>query len=206
MRRIKSSPIVHFLSLWHLLSAWHFLNLWRARLWLPALSLVISACTSAPQVVQDDWPADIPTRAYFHQVYEQDKANMAIQTEEEYLTWVVRFYHGWELYRRGWNRMTDELLVEIHDPVQAADAKLKTEHLGMMIAGEWAKKVDERTIFTRHVAIWGNALLESIDRGNAVDLINRVSADVAQLLAHKIQPDLITAGRYFPQDASDPFL
>ena len=169
-----------------------------------AVSL-ISACTSN-RVSDADWPKDIPPRAYFLKVYHADAVNKKIQTEEEYFTWILRFYNGWELYRRGWVKMTNELMEQLHDPQQAQEVRHKIDRIGKLVSGEWAKKSDTRTIYLRHVSVWGNALLESLDRNEALPLINRINQDVDDLLAHRISVDVITAERYYPRDEDDPFL
>lgn len=169
------------------------------------LTLIISACTNR-QISEDTWPRDIPSRAYFLKVYQADHNNQKIQTEEEYFTWILRFYNGWELYRRGWVKMTAELMEQVQDPSQAKEIKFKIDRIGRLVSGEWAKKADTRTIYLRHVAIWGNALLESLDRNEALPLINRINQDVEDLLAQRIGADVITADRYYPQDENDPFL
>lgn len=177
--------------------------------WMAILILASSlfACSSNKIVRQADaWPSDMPSRAYFLKIYETDEANKKIQTKEEYLTWIVRFYSGWELYRRGWIKMTDELVAQVDDPGQVKEIRYKVDRIGRLVSGEWAKKSDTRTIYLRHVSIWGNALLESLDRNEALPLVNRVNQDVDDLLAHRIRADIITAERYFPADENDPFL
>jgi hypothetical protein len=154
----------------------------------------------------DQWPSNIPPRSYFLKVYGEDPDNKRIQTQEEYLTWILRFYNGWELYRRGWVKMTHELVTQVEDPRQINEITEKMERIGRLVSGEWAKKTDKRTIYVRQVSIWGNALLESIDRNEPLSLVTRVNQDVDDLLAHKINPDIITADRYFPPDENDPFL
>ena len=166
---------------------------------------LLSACTSN-RISEEQWPKDIPPRAYFLNVYQADSVNKKIQTEEEYFTWILRFYNGWELYRRGWIKMTDELMEQIHNPQQAQEVRYKIDRIGRLVSGEWAKKSDTRTIYLRHVAVWGNALLESLDRNEALPLINRINGDVDDLLAHRISVDVITAERYYPRDEDDPFL
>jgi hypothetical protein len=176
----------------------------------PAILILVSslfACSSNKIVRQADiWPNAMPSRAYFLKVYDADEANKKIQTQEEYLTWIVRFYSGWELYRRGWIKMTDELVAQVKDPAQVKEIRYKIDRIGRLVSGEWAKKSDTRTIYLRQVSIWGNALLESLDRDQALPLINRVNQDVDDLLAHRINADIITAERYFPADKDDPFL
>ena len=177
---------------------------------LMAVLLLVSglfACSSNKIARKtDSWPSNMPSRAYFLEVYEADHANKKVQTQEEYLTWIVRFYSGWELYRRGWIKMTNELIEQVEDPSQVDEIRQKVDRIGRLVSGEWAKKSDTRTIYLRHVSIWGNALLESLDRNEALPLINRVNQDVDDLLAHRIKADVITAERYFPADEDDPFL
>jgi len=171
------------------------------------LATSLFACSSTKIARQADaWPSDMPSRAYFLKIYNADETNKKIQSQEDYLTWIVRFYSGWELYRRGWIKMTDELVAQVKDPSQEKEIRQKVDRIGRLVSGEWAKKSDTRTIYLRNVSIWGNALLESLDRDEALPLINRVNQDVDDLLAHKISADIITAERYFPPDEDDPFL
>lgn len=172
---------------------------------LALFTLILSACTSN-QVTEERWPQDMPPRAYFLQVYQADAKNQKIQSEEEYFTWIIRFYKGWELYGRGWLKMTDELMAEVKDSDQSEEIHYKINRIGKLVSGEWAKKSDTRTIYLSHVSVWGNALLESLDRKEALPLINRINQDVDDLLAHRISVDVITAERYYPQDENDPFL
>lgn len=172
---------------------------------LIALTSTLFAC-GTHRATQDTWPEGMPSRAYFVKVYEADKINKQIQTKDEYLTWILRFYNGWELYRRGWIKMTNELVEQVEDPQQVTEIRYKINRIGRLVSGEWAKKSDTRTIYLRHVSIWGNALLESLDRDQALPLINQVNQDVDDLLAHRIKPEVITADRYFSADEDDPFL
>lgn len=176
---------------------------------LLALMVLVSSlfgCSTQKLARDENWPATMPERAFFVKAYEADEANKKVQAQQEYLTWIVRFYNGWELYGRGWTKMTNELLVQIDDPAEAKEIKTKVDRIGRLVSAEWAKKSDTRTIYLRHVSIWGNALLESLDRDQALELVNRVNQDVDGLLAHKIKPAVITAERYFPANEEDPFL
>jgi len=168
------------------------------------IATLISACSSH-KIVDKPWPQEMPSRSYFTKIYNADKENKLIQTEEDYLKWIVRFYNGWELYRRGWIKMTDELMAQVDNPAEAEEIKFKIDRIGRLVSGEWAKKSEARTIYLRHVSIWGNSLLESLDRGEPLPLINRINQDVDDLLAHKIHPDTITADRYYASDENDPF-
>lgn len=177
---------------------------------LLAFAMLVSslfACSNTQKLARNEnWPNTMPPRNYFVKAYEADEINREIQTQQEYMTWIVRFYNGWELYGRGWTKMTNELLEQVEDPTEAKEIKHKIDRIGRLVSAEWAKKSDTRTIYLRHVSIWGNALLESLDRDQALELVTRVNQDVDDLLAHKINPGVITAERYFPADEDDPFL
>lgn len=176
---------------------------------LLALILLASslfACSTSKIAQEQHWPESMPPRSYFVNAYEADAINKELQTQQEYMTWIVRFYNGWELYGRGWTKMTNELLEQIDNPTEAVEIKAKIDRIGRLVSAEWAKKSDTRTIYLRHVSIWGNALLESLDRDQALELVTRVNQDVDDLLAHRIKPAVITAERYFPADEDDPFL
>ena len=105
---------------------------------------------------------------------------------------------------KDWTKMTDELLAQIDDPAEAQEIRLKMDRIGRLVSSEWAKKSDARRIYLRQVSIWGNALLESLDRDQALELVTQVDRDVDDLLAHKIKPAIITAERYFAADEEDP--
>src|SRR5690606_25037101 len=104
---------------------------------------------------------------------------------DNYLMWVVRFYQGWKIYPRGWLRMTNELLETVDDPQLVEQISIRMADLGQTICGEWAKKSDERRIYTSHVAAWGNALLEAMARGEELQLISSIQRDVDSLLARE---------------------
>ena len=168
------------------------------------LVLFLTACATQTASISD-WPRDIPPRAYFVAVYDADQRNQQVQTLNEYLVWVKRYYHGWELYRRGWNDVTEDLVTQMEDPVKAEEVRTKMDSIGRSIAGEWSKKSKSRKIFTRQVAIWGNALVESMNRGEELKLLNAVSGDVNGLLARQIPTDAITDDRYYLADENDIF-
>jgi hypothetical protein len=178
------------------------INKLRTILGISLYLFLISACTH----LKDQWPDQVPSRTQFVKTYNSDSVNKSIQTQQEYMLWVQRFYLGWEIYKRGWLKMTDELLAEIDDPQQQKIIEKKMRSLGLKISREWAKKSKQRRIYTRHVAIWGNALLESLDKGESLLLIDKVNEDVNALLAHKLEPKMITENRYYQQDENNPFL
>jgi hypothetical protein len=164
--------------------------------------LLISGCVSHPPQ-QASWPTDIPPRDYFVASYEADVDNKATEDLDEYLLWVIRFYKGWELYGNGWSKVTRDSLHGVTDPVVAQEIKTKMDLIGQGIASEWPKNKKDRRIFTRHIVVWGNALVEAIKRDQELPLINRVLADVNGLVEHKVAVEDIKAERYFPRDKDD---
>lgn len=164
--------------------------------------LLLTACVSRPPQ-QADWPKDIPSRDYFVAQYEADEDNKASEDLNEYLLWVIRFYKGWELYSNGWTKVTQDSLHGVKDPLVAQEIKTKMDLIGQGIASEWPKNKKDRRIFTRHIVVWGNALIEGIKRDQELSLINRVLADVNGLIAYQVAVDDIKAERYFPRDKGD---
>jgi hypothetical protein len=166
--------------------------------------LLLTACAShAPK--EEHWPVDMPARAVFVGEYDADILNREGQDLEEYLLWVMRFYKGWELYHNGWSQVIDDSLIGIKDPAVAQEIKTKMEFIGSSIAREWAKNKKGRCILTRHVVVWGNALIESIKRNERLTLIDKVLADVTALLDKKLSLDDVKAERYYPKDKDDIF-
>ncbi len=159
----------------------------------------LSGCATRPPQ-EANWPTDIPTREFFIAHYESDLENKAGQDVDEYLLWVIRFYKGWELYRNGWTKVTEDSLHGVTDPALIQEIRTKMGLIGEGIACEWAKNKKDRRILTRHVVVWGNALIESIKRDQELALINRVLADVNGLLLKQIALDDVKAERYFPRD------
>ena len=161
--------------------------------------MVLTACGTLP-VKGPIWPAELPKYDYFLNLYQRDTVNASIQPQDQYLSWVIRFYQGWELYPKGWNDITQDVLLSIKAPALAGDVKDKMVGLGLSIAGEWAKNNETRIINTRHVAIWGNALLKSLQQGETLEIIDRVAADVQDLISKRISADVITENRFYVEE------
>lgn len=161
---------------------------------LLAMTLTMS-CVRAP-VERVEWPDDLPPMDYYVRVYEQDRENKAVQTREKYLQWVVRFYKGWKLYQDGWDRTTRDVLHGIEDGAKKDRMKGKMHHLGKLISAEWAKNSGNRRIRSRELSIWGQALLEAMDRGREEALIDQVTRDVSALLSGNLKPTRVNLKRY----------
>ncbi len=178
------------------------INALRSLFTLIFVLLFTSGCSN----LKDQWPDQMPKRSLFLKAYHADTENKQIQTREEYLLWIQRFYLGWEIYRNGWLKVTNQLLEETTNQQDRKIIEKKMQQIGFKISCEWAKKNKHRQIFTRHVSIWGNALLESLDRNEPLTLIDKVNADVDALLLHQLHPKAITENRYYAQDENNPFL
>ena len=169
------------------------------RLFLVIILAALQAC-SANQATETAWPDELPPHEYFLNLYQQDSTNNNIQNLDQYMTWVIRFYQGSELYPNGWNSVTQTLLLGIKDLESANGVEDKMARLGLLISGEWAKNNSTRLINTRHISIWGNALLKSLEHGETLELIDRVTADVEDLLASRISSDVITENRFYAEE------
>lgn len=161
--------------------------------------LLMSACAELVKTAPN-WSDDLPQYSYFYNEYQRDSINSKIQPLDQYLTWVERFYHGWELYPNGWNTIKQDLLQRITDQAFASEVAQKMDDLGLSISQEWAKNNDTRIINTRHVSIWGNALVKSLQHGETLEIIARINADVQDLVLKNISADLITENRFYAED------
>lgn len=164
------------------------------------LSLVCAACARAP-VKTIEWPDDLPPLDYYENVYEQDRRNQDLQAREKYLTWVIRFYEGWDLYQDGWRVTTRDVLLAIDDEDTRERVESKLFYLGKLMSSEWAKESPQRAIQTRELSIWGQALVKAMDREREEQLVDRVTHDVEALLARELDRTDIELSRYFEASA-----
>lgn len=159
--------------------------------------LAITSCSTAPN--KEQWPTNIPTRDTFVNYYNQDIAHQEALAEEDYLTWVHRFYFGWELYRRGWVRATQELVDSLENEADKPLAKQLMTDIGNRIAPEWAKDKRFHLIKTRHIVIWGNTINAAITKKEQMKILPRILNDVDALLDKQLSASVIQANRYYPQ-------
>lgn len=164
--------------------------------------IAIVSCVRTP-TTHENWPQSLPPLSYFLDIYEADEVNQAVQSQNNYLLWVKRFYQGSKLYSDGWESITQDLLLNIEDPGELTVVRYKMDHLGKLISGEWSKISTKRSIYSRDLSIWGQALLESIERQDEEKLIDQVTQDVEAMLAGDIKPKTISIKRYY--DIEDEF-
>jgi hypothetical protein len=162
-------------------------------------TLLIASCSSAPN--KDQWPNSLPSRAFFTDYYARDIANQQAITEHTYLTWIHRFYFGWELYSRGWLQATEEFEDSMKIAKDKPIAKRLMLETGRRIAPEWAKNKQHSVITTRHIVIWGNSINASIVNKNQMDTLTKIFNDVNALLERRMQPKEIIAERYYVTQA-----
>lgn len=162
-------------------------------------TVLIAACSTAPS--ESQWPSNIPARSVFTDYYAQDHKHQEALNEQGYLTWVHRFYFGWELYRRGWLQATQELVDSLPTEEEKAIGKERMETIGNLIAPEWAKDKRYHLISTRHLSIWGNTLNDAVIHKEQLLKLDSILADVQGLLSKEIAAKEITAERYYPQQA-----
>jgi hypothetical protein len=124
-----------------------------------------------------------------------DAANQEIQSEDEYLLWVQRFYEGFNTVP-GWFDLTRQVLARVPAAEQAA-VSAQLAALGVTIGGEWAKDNSVRRIDTSTVATWRDALQEALSRMELNAYLMRLNDDIAGLLAGTLTSDDITFERYY---------
>ena len=145
--------------------------------------------------ILEDWPDTVPDQAVFIQAWQQDRENRNLQSNVEYLNWVVRFYEGGELMSMGWNDMTPAILHGLA-PEQMQQATRQRDQLGRAIAAEWAKDNEVREIDTAMLSLWGDLMIAAPEPSQRLAAMEMISRDVEKLLSGRLSPELITEQRY----------
>ena len=158
--------------------------------------LLLGACVSVPEK-EASWSSAWPPESLFEAAYEAELDNQAVQSADNYMRWIRRFYQGWTFYSEGWDWLTDRVLVGIDDDAQRQQITQHMYSMGMRISREWAKSSDHRVINTRHLLVWGEALKLSAARDQELWLAVKVSADIDRLLAFELDPSMIKSSRYY---------
>ncbi len=158
------------------------------------LIIALGSCASTP----DSWPDTLPASTYFQTNWINDAANQQIQSEEEYLLWVRRFYEGFNTVP-GWFDLEMQVLARL-PPDEHANATEQLAALGITISGEWAKDNSVRRIDTSTVATWRDALQESLSRMELGSYLMLLNQDVAALLNGSLTADDITFERYYTDE------
>jgi hypothetical protein len=160
---------------------------------LLGLLITLSAC--AVRDVGPPWPDGIPPRGSFIAEWQASGDNRMLQSEEEYLEWVLRFYDGYTNVP-GWLDITQQVL----ERLPAADRErvgARLSELGARIGGEWAKDNAVRLLDTRAGAAWRDALLEALARNELDEYLDKLTTDVDALLAGTLDKSAIRFERYY---------
>ncbi|MEY3668373.1 MAG: hypothetical protein RL572_1913 [Pseudomonadota bacterium] len=157
------------------------------------LSVLLSAC--AQRAGPAAWPAHLPPQSHFLRVYAADIPNQALQTRQQYLEWVLRFYEGSEFMALGWNAIAESVLVDLPAPDHAALSR-QLRALGQAISGEWAKDNQVRRIDTAMLSLWGGVMQADFTREYRVAAVAMIRQDVAELLSARLSPEHVDEQRY----------
>ena len=158
--------------------------------------LLLGACVSVPEK-EASWSSAWPPETLFEAAYEAELDNQAVQSADNYMRWIRRFYQGWTFYSEGWDWLADRVLMGIDDDAQRQQITQQMYSMGMRISREWAKSSNHRVINTRHLLVWGEALKLSAARDQELWLAVKVSADIDRLLAFELDPSMIKSSRYY---------
>ena len=141
------------------------------------------------------WPDELPELAYFEVNYKNDKDNQLVQSEADYLGWVVSFYEGTLIAPVGWLDL-QSIVVERAEPQDRLELGKQLTELGRLISGEWAKENDKRVIDSRLLSLWGSVMQLSDDPQVQAQAILLIEKDVSALLNRQLTPEYITDERY----------
>jgi hypothetical protein len=151
------------------------------------------SCVSGNLV--EDWPQELPDQGYFARIYRADADNRVLQSEKEYLTWVARFYDGWELMPMGWNDIAESVLMDLElSDYQRINASLTS--LAVQISGEWAKDNQVRRIDSAMLSLWGGVMQADFSPDYRIAAVEMIREDVADILAGVLAPEQVTEARY----------
>ena len=167
-----------------------------------ALAALITGCAGLHRP-GEEWsskiPAEIiseiPPKAYFVDVYRQDQSNEQLQSQEEYLTWVVRFYQGWGLAPMGWLGFEQEFLQDA-SPQSHASLKAELQSLGRLVSSEWAKHQQVRRVDSRMLLVWSDVLQEAKRQTKEQKSLELIAQDVIALVSGELSQQAIKRQRY----------
>lgn len=155
--------------------------------------IALSACALGPD--SRSWPSDIPARHHFANVYSSDLPNQALQTQEQYLEWVVRFYEGSEYMAMGWKAISESVLVDL-SAGQYETIEHDLQWLGAAISGEWAKDNKVRRIDSAMLSLWGAVMQADFAPDYRMAAVAMIRNDVTGLLRKSLAPEMVDEQRY----------
>lgn len=159
---------------------------------------MMAACATGSNY-QARWSGLLPPLGYFEEVYISDKSNQQVQSQDNYLAWVKRFYVGWALYPKGWDWLTATVISGTPDAPKRQHVERDLALLGQKISAEWAKDARYRVINNSHLMVWADALKIAVHKNQQDILTEKLIDDVEQLLTAKLAANEIALERYFRQ-------
>lgn len=156
------------------------------------LSLALTSCIT-PSI--RNWPETVPRQGLFVQAYRADPDNQQLQSQQEYLEWILGFYQGTLIYPTGWLDVEERLLQDT-PAIEKPKLDARLEQLGIVIGAEWAKENDQRLIDNRMLALWGSTLQLMQGFDEQMQAIDEVSKDIDALFLGTLQKEDITESRY----------
>ena len=160
------------------------------------LIMILSSLSACSLTSSDlEWPEPAYPSEYFEAAFRADPEVVRYQTKDEYLLWVIRFYNGFNL-APGWLSLTRQVLEGLEEPYRS-EVSERIYLIGGIISSEWAKDNEVRLLDTRNVSVWGDALVEALDRDDLDDYMDRVEDDVAGIMAGELTREDIFFERYY---------
>ena len=172
-----------------------------SRLFAALFCLGAIGCGSIP-VEPAAWPAGLPPRAYYESAWETSGENREIETFEEYLTWVGRFYKGTPV-SLGWTGVSEKVLADL-DAEEARILAPRLACLGQTVSAEWAKDNAYRRVGTELLRLWVRVLVQAKGAGKALEATDRLLADTVALIRGELEPSSISADRYRDTTTAGP--
>ena len=117
-------------------------------------------------------------KAYFEKKYNEDKENQKLQTKEQYLEWVNKFYDGAMMFD-GWNKITEKTLGKLKSPGNKTKVSGELVALGKMIGGEWSKDNKVRRINSDHLKTWGGQLKDAETDDKILSTIAKIKSEAS---------------------------
>jgi hypothetical protein len=172
-----------------------------SRLLVASFCLITVGCGSIP-VEPAGWPAGLPPRAYYESAWEASGENREIETFEEYLTWVGRFYKGTPV-SLGWTGVSEKVLADL-EPEEARILAPRLACLGQTVSAEWAKDNEYRRVSTEVLRLWVRVLVQAKGHGKALVATDWLLSDTVALIRGELEPAAISADRYHDATTAGP--
>ncbi len=160
---------------------------------IAAAAGVIAGCAVA-RPHDDDWPAGQPPKHHFTRSWESDAENAKLQTLEQYLHWVRKFYEGTPI-APGWTAASRRLLENRPEEARSR-IKPRLAELGALICADWAKDNRRRRIDNRMLAVWGAAMRNAGPTGRVEAALDLIAADARAVREGTLPPEQVTSERY----------